>query len=435
MSITFDKKSKTVLEIMENSPENIFLTGNAGTGKSTLLEHFRNTSEKNIAIVAPTGVAAVNIKGETIHSFFGFSPNISPEKASQDAKSTKKSKIYNALQILVIDEISMVRADLFDSIDAFLRSARKKDIPFGGVKVIMVGDLHQLPPVVTYAEKDALASMYATPYFFSSNVFVGLFNSLFSQLKFVELQNIYRQKEKNFVELLNKIRNKETTDKDLENLNRQVISDGDFIEDYIILTAINAQADKINDLRLNQIEGPTFSFRATTTGHFSAGQAPAADLIVLKTGARVMLLNNDPLGRWINGTVGTLFRAQSDFVYVKIDGGEVEKIEPVTWKSFKTVFNKEKASLETNEVGSYKQMPIRLAWAITIHKSQGKTFEKVAIDLGRGAFAHGQTYVALSRCTTLSGLKLIQPINEQSIIMDPRVTDFLNRLRLQVEPL
>lgn len=435
MPITFDEKSKLVLEILENSPENIFLTGNAGTGKSTLLDHFRNSTNKNIVVVAPTGVAAVNIKGETIHSFFGFAPNITPEKAALDAKHTKKGKIYNALEILVIDEISMVRADLLDSIDAFLRSSRRINLPFGGVKLIMVGDLHQLPPVVTNMEKEALSTMYETPYFFSSNVFTGLFNSLFSQLKFVELQNIYRQKEKNFVELLNKIRNKQTTEKDIERLNNQVVGEGDFIEDYIILTAINDQADKINESRLSQIDGPTFSFRASTTGDFKSGQAPAADLIVLKTGARVMLLNNDTQGRWINGTVGTLFRAQSDAIYVKIDGGGVEKIEPVTWKSFKTVFNQETAALESNEVGSYKQMPVRLAWAITIHKSQGKTFEKVAIDMGRGAFAHGQTYVALSRCTTLSGLKLLRPISEESIIMDPRVIDFLDRLRQQVESL
>ncbi len=435
MAITFDEKSKLVLDVMEKSSEHIFLTGNAGTGKSTLLEHFRNSTAKNIAVVAPTGVAAVNIKGETIHSFFGFPPNITPDKATLEAKSTKKSKIYNALQILIIDEISMVRADLLDSIDAFLRSARKRNLPFGGVKLIMVGDLHQLPPVVTSMEKEALDALYQTPYFFSSQVFGELFDGLYSQLKFIELQNIYRQKEKNFVELLNKIRNKQTSEKDIEKLNNQVISEGDFIEDYIILTAINDQADKINQSRLDQIEGPTFSFRAIRSGDFSAGQAPAADLIVLKTGARVMLLNNDTQGRWINGTVGTLFRAQTDSIYVKIDGGEVEKIEPVTWKSFKTVFNPEKATLETNEVGSYNQMPIRLAWAITIHKSQGKTFEKVAIDLGRGAFAHGQTYVALSRCTTLSGLKLLRPISEQSIIMDSRVLDFLDRLRQQVEPL
>ncbi len=435
MSLTFDEKSKAVLEIMENGQEHIFLTGNAGTGKSTLLDHFRNSTMKNIAVIAPTGVAAVNVRGETIHSFFGFAPNITPDKATLDAKRTKKSKIYNTLDILVIDEISMVRADLFDSIDAFLRSARKRDIPFGGVRIIMVGDLHQLPPVVTYVEKDALAAMYETPYFFSSRVFNDLFGGLYSQLKFIELDKIYRQKEKNFVELLNKIRNKETTVKDIEKLNNQVVGEGDFIEDYIILTAINDQADKINQTRLDQIEGPTFSFRAIRSGDFSEGQAPAAELIVLKTGARVMLLNNDPQGRWINGTVGTLFRAQSDVVFVKIDGGELERIEPVTWKSFKTVFNPEKAALETNEVGSYNQMPIRLAWAITIHKSQGKTFEKVAIDLGRGAFAHGQTYVALSRCTTLSGLKLIRPISEESIIMDARVIDFLRRLRQQVDSL
>ena len=260
-------------------------------------------------------------------------------------------------------------------------------------------------------------------------MFSSLFGGLYSQLRFIELETIYRQAEKGFIDLLNRIRNKQTTDEDLEKLNRQVIGEGDCLENYIILTAINQQADQINEARLSEIEGPNHTFRAVRSGHFSPQYAPAADEVSLKTGARVMLLNNDPQNRWINGTIGTLWRVDSGCAYVKIDGGEVEKIEPVTWKSFKTIYNPDKKSLETEEVGSFKQMPLRLAWAITIHKSQGKTFERVAIDFGRGAFAHGQTYVAFSRCTSMSGLKLIRPITHQSIITDPRVSDFLKGLR------
>lgn len=435
MPINFDDKSLAILDLLENSQENIFLTGNAGTGKSTLLDHFRRSTTKNIAVVAPTGVAAVNVRGETIHSFFGFAPSITPEKAEQEAKTTKKAKIYRALEILVIDEISMVRADLVDCIDVFLKTVRKNKLPFGGVRVIMVGDLLQLPPVVTSQDKEALDSLYETPYFFSSSAFSSLFNGLYSQLKFIELETIYRQTEKHFIDLLNKIRNRQLADEDLDNLNKRVISEGDIIEDHIVLTAINEQADRINQTRLDEIDGPTYSFHATRQGDFSVGHSPAADTIFLKTGSRVMLLNNDPLNRWINGTTGTLFRAEKDNVYVKIDGGEMEKIEPVTWKSYKTVFNPEKNTLDIEERGSFKQIPLRLAWAITIHKSQGKTFDKVAVDLGRGAFAHGQTYVALSRCTSLSGLKLIRPITHQSIIMDPRVIRFLDNLRQLVVPL
>ncbi len=431
MSITFDQKSLVILDLLENSQENVFLTGNAGTGKSTLLDHFRKSTGKNIAVVAPTGVAAVNVKGETIHSFFGFPPSITPEKAEQEARTTKKAKIYRALEILIIDEISMVRADLLDSIDIFLKTVRKNNLPFGGVRVIMVGDLLQLPPVVMSQEKAALDSLYETPYFFSSSAFSSLFGGLYSQLKFIELETIYRQTEKHFIDLLNKIRNRQLADQDLDSLN----SEGDYIDDHIILTAINEQADRINQTRLDEIDGPVYSFHATRQGDFSVGHSPAAETVFLKTGARVMLLNNDPLDRWINGTTGTLFRADKDNVYVKIDGGEMEKIEPVTWKSYKTIFNPEKNTLDVQERGSFKQIPLRLAWAITIHKSQGKTFDKVAVDLGRGAFAHGQTYVALSRCTSLSGLKLLSPITHQSIIMDPRVISFLEQLRQLVAPL
>lgn len=429
MPITLDKQSKDILDSLESKSEHIFLTGNAGTGKSTLLDHFRSKTAKKIAVVAPTGVAAVNVKGETIHSFFGFPPNVTPDHAALDAKRTRKTKLYQALDVLVIDEISMVRADLLDSIDAFLRAVRHSSLPFGGVKVIMVGDLHQLPPVVTSSEQQAINTLYSSPYFFSSHVFSSLFDGLYSQFCFLELQTIYRQSDKNFIEILNRIRNKQTNNEDLDKLNRRVISDGDCLDDYILLTSINEQADKINQARLDQIEGPAHSYHATVTGDFSVKQSPASDLVLLKTGARVMLLNNDPDGRWINGTIGTLFRAESTCVYVKLDNGEVERIEPVTWTSFRTTYNSKTEMLESEETGSFKQMPLRLAWAITIHKSQGKTFDRVAIDLGRGAFAHGQTYVALSRCTSLSGIKLIRPINENSIIMDDRVVDFLAKVR------
>ncbi len=435
MPAPIDETTQKILEVIENSTENIFLTGNAGTGKSTLLEHFRTSTGKNIAVVAPTGVAALNVHGETIHSFFGFSPSITPEKAGQDAKRTKKSKIYNALEVLVIDEISMVRADLLDSIDVFLRTVRRKMGPFGGVRLIMVGDLHQLPPVVTNNEREALNSLYKTPYFFSSQVFDTLFGGLYSQLKFIELETIYRQSDKNFIEILGRIRNKQTTDKDLETLNNRLLSEGESIESYIILTAINDQADKINEARLNEIDGPMYTFNSVRSGGFSAVQTPAADTIKVRTGARVMLLNNDPQGRWINGTTGTLYRVQPDCVFVKLDGGEMEKIEPVTWTSYQTTFNQEKGTLETQETGSFKQLPLRLAWAITIHKSQGKTFDRVVVDLGRGAFAHGQTYVALSRCTSLNGLRLLRPIGHESIIMDTRITEFLSQLRQLVAPL
>lgn len=430
MRFTLNSKSQAVLSLLENAAENIFLTGHAGTGKSTILDRFRQSTAKNISVVAPTGVAAVNVRGETIHSFFGFPPNVTADKAAQEAKKTKKSKIFRALEVLVIDEISMVRADLLDSIDSFLRVVRRRSGAFGGVRLIMAGDLHQLPPVVTFAEKEALAALYETPYFFSSKVFQSLFSGLLPQLKLVEMDTVLRQSDRSFIDLLTRFRNQEVTPDDLQTINQRLLAPDESLDHHIILTAINDQADKLNQFKLQEIDGPTHTFTAIKTGHFPPSQFPAAESLLLKTGARVMLLNNDPQGRWINGTLGTLFRVQDNTAYVKLDGGELEKVEPVTWSSYKTVFNKLTQSLDTESIGSFKQMPLRLAWAITIHKSQGKTFDRVAIDLGRGAFAHGQTYVALSRCTSLAGLKLFRPIQPESVIVDTRVLDFLSRLRV-----
>jgi ATP-dependent DNA helicase PIF1 len=429
MPLILDKKTLEIISEIENSYENVFLTGNAVTGKSTLLDHFRNTTKKNIAVIAPTGVAAVNVKGETIHSFFHFPPNIDLERAKMEAKKTSKGKIFKALETLVIDEVSMVRADLLDCISVFLQTVRKNKQPFGGVQVVMVGDLHQLPPVVTRNEQEAINGLYPSPYFFSSNVFTGLTDGLYKQIKFFELSTIYRQTERDFIDILNRVRNKQTTQADLDRLNQCLTAGEEFLDDYIYLTAMNEQADKINQFKLNEIEGQSIFFKGTTTGSFPENQFPAADQLEMKTGARVMLLNNDPNGRWINGTVGTLFQIRSDHVLVKLDNGEMEVVEPVTWMSYRTRLNPETMTLESQEVGSFKQIPLRLAWAITIHKSQGKTFEKVAIDLGRGAFAHGQTYVALSRCTSLRGLKLVRPLDQSSIIMDDRVIAFLNNIK------
>ncbi len=426
-----DPKILEIIDEIENCWENIFLTGNAGTGKSTLLDHFRNTTKKNIAVVAPTGVAAVNVRGETIHSFFLFPPNVDPERAKHEGKKTRNAKIYKALDTLVIDEVSMVRADLLDSISVFLQTVRKSKQPFGGVQVVMVGDLHQLPPVVTRDEQEAINQIYRSPYFFSSNVFTALTDGLYKQIKYFELETIFRQTERQFIDILNRVRNKQTTKEDLDRLNQCKIAGEEFLDGYIYLTAMNEQADKINQYKLNEIEGQSIYFKGTTTGSFNEKQFPAADQLELKTGARVMLLNNDPNDRWINGTMGTLFQIRSDHVLVKLDNGELETVETVTWNSYKTRLNPETMTLESKEVGSFRQIPLRLAWAITIHKSQGKTFEKVAIDLGRGAFAHGQTYVALSRCTSLSGLKLVRPIDQSSIIMDDRVITFLQNIKQQ----
>lgn len=419
-----DNEIKAVLDFLNNGLEHVFLTGNAGTGKTTLINTYRDQTDKNIAVVAPTGVAAVNIKGETIHSFFGFPPNITAERAIQEAKRTRKAKLFQSLEVLVIDEISMVRADLLDAIDVFLQTVRRHKISFGGVRVIMVGDLHQLPPVVTSGERDALLSLYTSPYFFSSKCFQKLTTGLYKQIVYFELKTVHRQTDKKFIDLLNRVRKNQATSDDLNTLNGCLI-DSEGIDEYILLTTINDTADKINQIKLEEIPGSLHVFHAQTTGEFNEKQSPSANELHLKTGAKVMLLNNDPDNRWINGTIGTVMKVMEKEVLVKLQNGEIETVTPFTWTSYKTKYIEAENKIESYEVGSFKQLPLKLAWAITIHKSQGKTFQKVAIDFGRGAFAHGQVYVALSRATSLSGIRLMRPLDSGSIITDPVVSQFL----------
>jgi ATP-dependent exoDNAse (exonuclease V) alpha subunit len=250
-------------------------------------------------------------------------------------------------------------------------------------------------------------------------------DNLFTKFHIVELDKIYRQSDPKFIRILNNVRNSTVTEEDLNALNRQLISDGEYSEDHIILTSINAQADIINQSKLAEIVGTPHSYHASITGDFGESKQPVPDSISLKTGAKIMLLNNDPEGRWINGTIGTVFSLKPNEITVKLETGDIVNVAPFTWSSYRTSFNTEKKTIESKEVGNFRQMPIKLAWAITIHKSQGKTFNKVIIDFGRGAFAHGQTYVALSRCTTLSGIKLLRPVTEAHIILDKRIEEFI----------
>ncbi len=423
-----DTETKQVLDFLHHGSEHVFLTGNAGTGKTTLINTFRHETDKNVVTVAPTGVAAVNVSGETIHSFFGFPPNITVEKAIYEAKKTRKIKIYQSLEVLIIDEISMVRADLLDAIDIFLQTVRRHKTSFGGVRVIMVGDLHQLPPVVTNNEREAIFAAYKSPYFFSSICFQKLLSGLYKQIVFFELKTIYRQTDKKFIDILNRVRTNTIEESDLDTLNGCLV-DSESLDDYILLTTINETADKVNEAKLNEIPGSLHVYHAQSLGEFTEKQAPTATELRLKTGAKIMLLNNDPDNRWINGTVGIVLKVMEDEVMVKLQNGEIETIGPHTWTAYKTKYIESENKIESIEVGSFKQLPLRLAWAITIHKSQGKTFEKVAIDFGRGAFAHGQVYVALSRATKISGLKLLRPISKAGIIVDQTVLEFLSNLK------
>jgi ATP-dependent DNA helicase PIF1 len=422
--IDLNVQFQRALDAMEHGSQNLFITGRAGTGKSTLLEYFRNITSKKVAVLAPTGVAALNVHGQTIHSFFGFKPDITLEKVRKHRSSPANPSIYKSLDTIIIDEISMVRADLLDCVDRFLRlNGPNTDIPFGGLQMIFIGDLYQLPPVINNTERESYEAIYPTPYFFGARVFDDF------RMEFIELEKVYRQQDSNFIHILNSIRNNSVEDEDLESLNRRYLPDfesvpGDF---YIYLTTTNAMARQINDSELAKLETDTCTFTAEIEGKFGNEYMPTSTELQVKVGSQIMMLNNDVAGRWVNGSVGRVTgiipRVNEVIIEAELGAGEIVKIKPFTWKIYR--FFVDDGSLQSEAVGSFTQYPLMLAWAVTIHKSQGKTFDKVIVDMGRGAFACGQTYVALSRCTLLEGLVLKRPILKRHIITDESIEGFL----------
>ncbi len=409
------------LELMEDSSKHLFITGRAGTGKSTLLDYFRSVTEKDLVVLAPTGVAAVNIAGQTIHSFFGFRPDITVEKARKAAKKNKLS-IYKNLDAIIIDEISMVRADLLDCIDEFLRiKGREPGLPFGGVQMIFIGDLYQIPPVVTGHDKHIFEEHYESEFFFDARVYKQI------DIEYVELEKIYRQTDQKFIDTLNRIRNKTVAEEDLAGLNGRVIKNDTVLpEDIIYLTTTNDLAYQKNEAELEKLPGEPFVFHAEISGEIEKKSYPAEVELFLKKEAQVMLLNNDPAGRWINGSIGTVIDLEDDYLEVRLSDGLVVEVTPVKWDVYRFYWDKEAQAVAADSLGSFKQYPVKLAWAITIHKSQGKTFDSVAIDLGRGAFAAGQLYVALSRCRSLEGIFLKREIKESDVWVDYNVVRHLN---------
>lgn len=389
--------------------------------------------------LAPTGVAAVNIKGQTIHSFFRFKPNITYDKIKK-VSAKKGSDIYKKLDAIVIDEISMVRADLLDYIDRFMRlNGNNKALPFGGVQMIFIGDLYQLPPVVTGVEREIFRSEYQSRYFFDAKVFADF------SMELIELEKIYRQSDADFIELLNAIRNNTVTEEQLSLLNEHLNADYELDTDEfsIYLTTTNKMARSINDTQMRKLSSELKSYRGTLSGDFNVKYLPTDEVLNLKVGAQIMLLNNDSEGRWVNGTVGKIIdiekNEEHDAVIAELSDGGTVAITPYTWKLFRFNYDQTKRRLVSESIGSFTQYPLTPAWAITIHKSQGKTFENVVIDIGRGTFAHGQMYVALSRCVSLKGLVLKKPIAKKHIFMDWRVVKFVTqhqyRLAAQDMPL
>ncbi|WP_426429435.1 helix-turn-helix domain-containing protein [Winogradskyella sp. HB-48] len=423
---------------INNTNRNVFLTGKAGTGKTTFLHKLRGKSNKRIIIVAPTGVVAINAKGATIHSFFQlpFGPilpdhTLSGSNGFKNKFSKTKIDIIKSLDLLVIDEISMVRADLLDGIDQILRRYKDRNQVFGGVQVLMIGDLQQLSPVVRDNEWELLKPFYKNPYFFSSHAYQ------YCNPITVELKYIYRQDNPKFIEILNEIRSNNLSKNSIEELNKRF--DPNFSpsenEGYIFLTTHNNKADQINKAELDKLSSKTLSYSAKVEGKFPEFSYPNEYKLVLKVGAQVMFIKNDssPEKRYFNGKIGKVIDLDKDEVVVKcLDDDFTIITKPETWENITYKVDKETDAITEDKIGSYTQMPLRLAWSITIHKSQGLTFEKAVID-AEGAFAHGQTYVALSRCKSLEGLVLKSKIDSRQIISDINVLNF-NKLAEENQP-
>jgi ATP-dependent exoDNAse (exonuclease V) alpha subunit len=392
----------------------LFVTGRAGTGKSTLLRALCDLSLAEHVVVAPTGLAAVNVGGQTIHSFFGLPPRlIRPD----DIRRSRNGRVMRKLELLVIDEVSMVRSDLMWAIDQSLRVNRGRPRePFGGVRLLLFGDLHQLPPVVQEADvAEHLDSAHGGPFFFN---LPALQEPPGTAL--LELTEVFRQRDEALLGVLEHIREGRLEKEDLDLLNDHVhpirtLSEGD---SYVILTPTNAAANRINLAYLDALPGAPRTYEAGVTGEFNGSAQPTDATLVLKPGAKVILLRNDPDRRWVNGTVARIARLEEKRVWIGIDGRDYE-VEPASWENRRYAYDQTEQKIVETVAGTFKQFPVRLAWALTIHKSQGLTLDKVYIDLGRGTFAHGQTYVALSRCRSLEGLALARALRPSDIIFDP----------------
>lgn len=398
---------------LEQPGGNLFVTGRAGTGKSTLLKALRDVYADRMVVLAPTGLAAINIGGQTIHSFFGFPPRLIQEN---DIKRSRNGRVMRKLDFLVIDEASMVRSDLMWGIDRAMRVNRGRPRePFGGARILLFADLHQLPPVVQ--EQEVLAHLidtHGSPFFFLIDALrEGSGTSL------LELEQIFRQTDDDLIRVLNAVRDGNVSDSDLEFINTCVrpirtLAEG---EPYVILTTTNAAAKRINNRYLEALPRSAVRFNATITGDFNTNIEPADPALELKPGAKVMMLRNDPDKRWVNGTIARIARLTDKQVFVDVAGREYE-VEPVAWEHRRYAFDQSAEKIVETVAGTFKQFPLRLAWALTIHKAQGLTLDKVYVDLGSGTFAHGQTYVALSRCRTMEGLALARPLTRRDVMFD-----------------
>lgn len=426
-----NEQAQLAWDIIETTNTNLFLTGKAGTGKTTFLRRLKEESSKRIVVVAPTGIAAINAEGVTIHSFFqlSFAPFIPDAqyklKEQQYRFSKQKIRVIQSIDTLVIDEISMVRADLLDAVDSVLRRFRKNQLPFGGVQMVMIGDLGQLAPVAKDDEWQMLSRYYDTPYFFSS---IALKSTRYA---IVELKTVYRQSDSHFVELLNRVRDNRADDKVLAALNSRYIPNFQprVEEGYIRLTTHNYQAQQENERQLALLPGKPYTYEASISGKYPEMLFPTEQILTLKEGAQVMFVKNDSSAdkAFYNGMIGTVTEINEKNFFVRTkDTGVVIKVEPEQWENTRYEIDERTNEITEEIEGTFKQFPVKPAWAITVHKSQGLTFDRAIIDVQR-AFTHGQTYVALSRCRTLEGLVLSAPLPMSAIIRDRAVDDYVSR--------
>jgi GTPase SAR1 family protein len=440
----FTDDFKKAFDLMENTRHSIFITGKAGTGKSTLIQYFKLNTRKKAVYLAPTGVAALNIRGKTIHSLFKFPLQvITSDQIKNNTYRREVLDLFRNVDVMIVDEISMARADIIEGMDYILKKFRIKDEPFGGVQMVFIGDMYQLPPVLDKNEKitithngervfsgslhDYFQRKYDGHYFFNSNAFKN------AGFKYCVLNTIFRQKDDDtFIDILNAIREKNITGDILDQLNSRYCEGlEDAGENEIMLCTTNRRVDEINRKKMDALHTKEFRYEAFVTGVFESEirgkDYPVEKSLKLKKGAQVMMIKNDKDGRWVNGSIGIIKKLSGDLIDVELHGTAFT-INRELWEAVDYEYDEEKDTLNTNVTGTYSQYPLRPAWAITIHKSQGKTFEKVIIDLGGGAFAHGQTYVALSRCKTLNGIKLKKQINRKDIILDDKVIHFINEM-------
>lgn len=424
---------KNVWKLISSTQQSVFLTGKAGTGKSTFLKYICKNTNKKYVILAPTGIAAVNVGGMTLHSFFKipFKPLLPdeveflPKNLRKTLKYNKeKVKLLNELDLIIIDEISMVRADIIDFIDKVLKVyCQNMREPFGGKQLLFVGDIFQLEPVVTSDMKDILRRYYTNSFFFNANAFHLL------KLVPIELKKIYRQTDSRFIDLLDKIRVNDVAKTDIkainERFNPQVKEEeGKFA---ITLATRRDTVDEINERHLQELKVPEICYNGIITGEFPLQNLPTAQHLKLKQGAQVIFIRNDKSQRWVNGTLGRVFKATDDYISIELENGEVYSLEKELWENMKYSFDEKEQKIKETILGHFEQYPIKAAWALTVHKSQGLTFNNVVIDFAGGAFAGGQTYVALSRCTSLEGITLVRQLSERDIFVNQDVVNFSKR--------